>query len=85
VTAWTVAHPAPLSMGFPGKNTGVGCCALLQGIFLTQETNSGFLHCRKILYYLSHQGIWDTLAVVRTLQCSCTDYKERSFYPSVAG
>ena len=30
---------APLSMGFPGKNTGVGCHALLQGIVPTQESN----------------------------------------------
>ena len=28
----------------PGKNTGVGCHALLQGIFLTQESNSHLLH-----------------------------------------
>ena len=42
--------------GFPGKNIGVGCHALLQGIFLTQGLNSGFLHCRPILYHLSHQG-----------------------------
>ena len=40
----------------PGKNTGVGCHALLQGIFLTQGSNPGFLHCRQILYHLSHQG-----------------------------
>ena len=39
----------------PGKNTGVGCHALLQGIFLTQELNPGLLHCRWILYCLSHQ------------------------------
>ena len=32
----------------PGKpkNTGVGCHALLQGIFPTQESNQGLLHCR---------------------------------------
>ena len=29
-TPWTVAHQAPLSMNFPGKNTGVGCHFLLQ-------------------------------------------------------
>ena len=28
----------------PGKNTGVGCHALLQGIFLTQGPNPGPLH-----------------------------------------
>ena len=31
---------------FPGKNTGVGCHSLLQGIFLTQGLNPGFQHCR---------------------------------------
>ena len=40
----------------PGKNTGVGCHALLQRIFLTQGSNPGILHCRQILYCLSHQG-----------------------------
>ena len=41
----------------PGKNTGVGCHTLSQGIFLTQEgSNLGLLHCRRILYRLSHQG-----------------------------
>ena len=40
----------------PGKNTGVGCHALLQGIFPTQGSNPGLLHCRQIFYHLSHQG-----------------------------
>ena len=40
---------------FPGKYTGVGCHALLQGIFPTQESNPGLPYCRQILYYLSHQ------------------------------
>ena len=39
----------------PGKNIGVGCYALLQGIFPTQGLNSGLLHCRQILYHLSYQ------------------------------
>ena len=39
----------------PGQNTGVGCHALLQGIFLTQGSNSHLPHCRQILYNLSHQ------------------------------
>ena len=38
-TLWTVAHQTPLSMDSPGKNTGVGCYALLQGIFPTQGSN----------------------------------------------
>ena len=42
--------------GFSSKNTGLGCHALLQGIFLTQGLNPGLLHCRQILYCLNHQG-----------------------------
>ena len=41
---------------FPGKDTSVGSHSLLQGIFLTQRLNPGLLHCRQILYHLSHQG-----------------------------
>ena len=40
VTPGTVARQAPLS---PGKNTGVDCHALLQGIFLTQGSNPHLL------------------------------------------
>ena len=40
----------------PGKNTGAGSHSLLQEIFLTQGSNPGLLHCRQILYRLSHQG-----------------------------
>ena len=50
--------PAPRLLGpwdFPGKNTGVGCHFLLQGIFPTQEWNPGLLHCRQTLYCLSHK------------------------------
>ena len=41
--------------GSPGTNTGMGCCALLQGIFPTQGSNPGLSYCRRILYRLSHQ------------------------------
>ena len=40
----------------PGKNTGVGFHALLQGIFPIQGLNPGLPHCRQILYHLGHQG-----------------------------
>ena len=40
----------------PGKNTEVGNHSLLQGILTTQGSNPGLLHCRQILYHLSHQG-----------------------------
>ena len=64
-TPWTVAHQAPLSRGFSGQNTGVGCHALLQGIFPTQESKPGLLHCRRILYQLSYQGSPKSLSRVR--------------------
>ena len=40
----------------PGQNTGVGRLYLFQGIFPTQESDRGFLHCRQILYQLTYQG-----------------------------
>ena len=39
-----------------GKDTGVGSQPLLQGIFQNQKSNPNLLHCRQILYHLSHQG-----------------------------
>ena len=34
----------------------MGSHSLLQGIFLTQGSNPDLLHCRQILYHLSHQN-----------------------------
>ena len=42
-TPRTVARQAPLSWDSPGEDTGVGCHALHQGIFLTQGSNSRLL------------------------------------------
>ena len=39
----------------PGKNTGVGCHSLLQGLFPTQGSNLGLPHCRWITHHLSYQ------------------------------
>ena len=38
------------------KNAGMGCHALLQGIFPTQGSNPGLPQCRWIIYHLRHQG-----------------------------
>ena len=54
VTLWTVALLCPWNS--PGKNPGVDCYALLQGIFPTQGSNPGLPHCRQIPYQLSHKG-----------------------------
>ena len=34
----------------------MGILSLLQGIFLTQQSNHGLLYCRLILYQLNHKG-----------------------------
>ena len=43
VTTWTIACQTSLSVGFSSKNTGMGCPALLQGIFQTQGSNQHLL------------------------------------------
>ena len=48
--------PGPLSMEFSRQEYWSGLHSLLQGIFSTQGSNLGLLHCRQILYQLSHQG-----------------------------
>ena len=56
----TLCDPMDCSLLYPGnspsKNIGVSCHSLLKGIFPTQGSNLGLLHCRQILYRLSHQG-----------------------------
>ena len=61
---WTAAHPAtgPLSTAFPRQEYWSGGHFLPHGIFPTQGWNLGLLHCRRILYQLSHQenpGMWE--------------------------
>ena len=52
----TIAHQAPLSMGFSRLEYWSGLLCPPEGIFLTQGLNLGLLHCKQILYPLSHQG-----------------------------
>ena len=47
---------SPVHGDSPGRNTEVGCHALLQGIFPTQGLKPGLPHCKQILCHLSHQG-----------------------------
>ena len=65
-TPWSVVFQAPLSMGFPSKNTGEGCHFLLQRIFLTQGLNPCFLtplHWQMDSSPLSHLGLSNWYAV----------------------
>ena len=59
----------------PGKNTGVSCHALLQGIFPTQGSNPGLAHCRWILYHLDYQRS------PRILQRVAVPFSRGSFWP----
>ena len=52
----TLCDPMQSPWNSAGQNTGMSCCYLLQGIFPTQGSNPGLLHCRQILYELSHPG-----------------------------
>ena len=55
-TPWTVAYQAPPSMGFSRQEYWSGVPFPSQGIFPTQGSNQGLLHCRQTFYPLSHQG-----------------------------
>ena len=66
----------------PGKNTGVGCHFLLQGIFPTQGSNPSLLHWQVNFLPLRHQGshaVYKTLLIfffnlaMLGLQC-CADF-----------
>ena len=59
----------------PGQNIGVGSLSLLQGIFPAQGSNSGLLHCRWILYRLSHKGS------PRKLEWVAYPFSSRSSWP----
>ena len=53
---WTAAHQAPLSMGFPRKNTGAGCHFLLQGNLSEPGIDPGSPALVCGFFTLSHQG-----------------------------
>ena len=59
----------------PGKNTVIGCHALLQGIFPTQGSNPGLLHCKWILCCLSQQRS------PRILECVAYPFSRESSQP----
>ena len=52
----SVTHGLYSPWNSPDENTGMGSSSLLQGISPSQGSNTGLLHCRQILYQLSHKG-----------------------------
>ena len=63
VTLWTLAHQAPLSVGFSRQEYWSGLSFPFPGDFLTHGSNPGLLHCRQILYQLSYQDVYLMVAV----------------------
>ena len=61
---------------FPGKNTGVGCNFLLQGIFPTQGSNLYLLHWQADSLSLSHQGS-------HICVCVCTHTHTQEYYSAI--
>ena len=80
----------------PGQNTGVGSPSLLQGIFPTQGSNPGLLHCRRILYQLSHKGSPKTkclqgsrivsllVSTNQAMVCDCMSIGESQYFPGLS-
>ena len=68
----------------PAQNIGMGSLSLLQRIFPTQGLNSGFRHCRRILYQLSHKGsFWDQRLLLLgpvLFECWCIWYCSRGLW-----
>ena len=58
-TPWTVAHQAPLSMGFSRQEYGVGCCAVLQGMSLTQGSNPRLKSPALAGVFFTTSAIWE--------------------------
>ena len=72
----------------PGKSTGVGCPALLQGIFLTQGSNLGLLHRRQFLYHWAILGSpmsqsWEEIKVSKRKDEGT--YRSQRYFPSWMG
>ena len=67
----------------PDKNTGVGCHALLQGIFPTQVLNPCSLYCRRILYCLGHQGSPIVIYLIHSINSVYMSVSISQFTPSL--
>ena len=59
---------------FPAKNTRVGCQFPSPGVFPTQGSNPGLLHCRQILYQLSSQGTLNFFYILQFKPEFCNEF-----------
>ena len=72
-TLWTVAHQAPLSMGrigknIPGKNIGVSCHALLQGISPTRDRTEALMSPALAGRFITTSATWEAPKTCLTLK-----------------
>ena len=83
----TLCNPMDYSpWNSPGQNTGWSSLSLLQGIFPTQRPNPGLLHCRRILYQLSHKGSPRILEwVAFPFSSGASQPKNQTGVPCIAG
>ena len=72
------SEPAEKLWISPGKNTGVGSPALLQGIFITQGSNSGLWYCSQILYCVRKVKDLRTSLVVQWLRLQASNTRALS-------
>ena len=57
----TLSTQGPLSGDSPGKNPGVGCHALLQGIFPTQGSNPALMSPALARRFFTTSTVWEAL------------------------
>ena len=69
-TPWTVAHQVLLPWDFPGKNTGVGCHFLLQGIFPTRDRTHVWIMSIDYVLIMSINS-WVLITILMYYECSC--------------
>ena len=70
---------------FSGKNTGMGCHFLLQGIFLMQGLSLCLLHCRQILYHWATRETHANKVMLKILQASLQQYVNQELPDIQAG
>ena len=76
-TLWTVASRLVCPWGSPGKNTGVGCHALFQGIFPIQESNP---HLLCLLHWQA--GFLPLVSPGSVRTCVCVQFRRRAWQPT---
>ena len=75
-TSWTIAHQAPLSMGFSRQEYWSGLPFPSPGDLSDHGLNPCLLHWRQISYHLSHQGSPKPVAISKAKQ-------ESNFFPQL--